>query len=768
MTALRDTVRACILAALVTGSIVSFASAQPPTLSYSQPAAVAPGQSLDVTFYGGTLAGPTALWSNLPLTSELAPGIEGNGTAADHVVYRITVPADAQVGIGGVRIATGQGVSNLRLLMIDDLPSLADGGANKSIETAQEVALPAAIDGACEAESMDYYRFTAAAGQRISIEVFAQRLGSPLDPVIRVIDPTTGKELAYSDDEPGSGIDSRLAFNAPAAGQYIVEIRDIKFTGGGTHRYRMRIGNFPLVTAAFPLGAQRGTTSQLSVAGATSEFVSPLDVTMPTDIVANQVSVGAKFPAGQGSALVSVVASSLPETLEIEPNDSLEQSSAVLLPAAINGRLAAPRDRDYYVFEAKAGQRLVFTGKTRSLGSPTDLFLRLLNADGGVLLEAEDAGTEEGIIDYGFPADGVYRLLVEDLQRRGGSAHAYRIEVESHQPGFTLVLDAEKFDAPQGGVFVSKVVAARKDYNGPITLEVSGVDGCTLANNVIAEGQTEVVLSVTLPAGLPAGTLADVRIVGRARIGEVDFAAVASTIAPLRVAFSGLPYPPASLDGAVGLGVGPVFPEFFKLTADPVLLPQLVGGGTLTVKAEKLNGFADVINLAVEGLPEGVTATLQPVAADQPQVAIALAGGEILPEGDHVIRVTGSAVFQNQPRSVVLAEVPLKVIKPLGVAIVPAGPLVAGGTQKVKVTITRYGDDMGAVALTFKNLPTGVTATAGAAVPEGQTEVEIDLTAAADAVVGAVPNLAVEAAATVKGTAITVESAPVALDVTAQ
>lgn len=768
MIVLRHTLRACFCAALATGLSAPLAQAQAPTLGYAQPAAVAPGQTIDVTFFGGTLNGATALWSNLPLTCELAPGIEGNGTAADRVVYRITVPAEAQVGVGGVRIATGQGTSNLRLLMIDDLPSLADNGANKTVETAQEIALPAAVDGACEAESMDYYRFTAAAGQRVSVEVYAQRLGSALDPVIRVIDAATGKELAYSDDEPGSGIDARLAFVAPAAGQYLVEIRDIKFAGGGGHRYRMRLGNFPLVTAAFPLGAQRGTTSQLAVAGATSEFVSPLDVTMPMDIAASQVSVGARFPAGQGSALINVVASSLPEALEIEPNDTLPQSSPVLLPAAINGRLATPKDRDYYVFQAKAGQRLVFSGKTRSLGSPTDLFVRLLNADGGVLVEAEDAGTEEGIIDYGFPADGVYRLVVEDLQRRGGPAHAYRIEVEPYQPGFTLALDAEKFDAPQGGVFVAKVVAVRKDYNGPIALEVAGLDGCTLANNVIPEGVAEIVVNVTLPATLPAGSLADIRIVGKARIGEVDFAARASTLVPLRTAFSGLPYPPAALDGAVGLGVGPVFPDFFKLTADPALVPQSVGGGTLTVKAEKLNGFADVINLAVEGLPEGVTAAVQPVAADQPQVALVLTGGENLPEGDHVLRVTGSAVFQNQPRSVVLADVPLKVIKPLGVSLSPAGPIVAGGTQKVKVTIVRYGDNNGAVALTFKNLPTGVTAPAGTAVPEGQTEVEVELTAAADAVVGAVPNLAVEAAATVKGNAVAVESAPVAWEVTAQ
>ena len=45
------------------------------------------------------------------------------------------------------------------------------------------------------------------------------------------------------------------------------------------------------------------------------------------------------------------------------------------------------KDRDCFQFTAQKDQRLVFHGKTRSLGSPCDLYLRLETADGQKLAQ---------------------------------------------------------------------------------------------------------------------------------------------------------------------------------------------------------------------------------------------------------------------------------------------------------------------------------------------------------------------------------------------
>lgn len=752
--------------ALLCTLAVSSAQAQAPAVTYFNPSAVAPGAATNVTFVGANLANVTGVWSNIPGASFVLPaaGFEGNGTKPDNVVYQCTLPAETQVGIYGVRLYTGLGVSSVRLLMVDDLPSLNESGTNKTVEAAQVLTLPIAVDGACEAETFDYYKFTAAAGQRVSAEVVARRLGSPVDAVMRLLD-ATGRELAYSDDVGGIGSDCRFAHQFTAAGDYVIEIRDVQNRGSAAHRYRLRLGDFPLAVAPYPMGALSGSTPKLSVVGSDAGAIGAVSTSVGASAAPGaRWPLGVKYPNGQGSAALDLVVSRLAEQVEMEPNDAPADGTLVMLPGAINGRLELSKDRDYYEFQGKAGTRMIFTGRTRSLGSPTDLFMRLLNADGGVLAEVEDTGVDEGLLDYTVPADGVFRLMVEDVNHHGGPDHVYRIEVDSYRPGFSLALEADKFDAPQGGVFVAKVTCVRRDYNGPITLSIAGAgDGFSLAANAIPEGAAELVISVTLPAGLTPGQVLNLRVVGKAMIGDAEFSAVASTMVPLRAAFSGLSNPPAALDGEVGLGVGPVFADFFQLAADPALYPQILGTSSFLVKATKLNGFDEAITLTVDGLPAGVTATVAPLEKGKPEVAIQLAGPGSLAEGDYAFRITGASAFQNQPKVVVASGV-LRVVRPLEATVAMAGPLAPGGTQKIKVSVTRAPGVTGAISLALKNLPAGVTAPAEMTVADGQNEVEVDLTAAADARLGAATIVAT-ASTRINNKPVAVESAPVTLQV---
>ncbi len=766
-----------VVMASAAGHFAATALAQAPVVSHLVPSAAVPGRATDITVYGANLTGPTALWTNLAgpggsATIELAPGIEGNGTKADQVVLRVTLP-DAPAQVAGLRIATGLGVSSMRLLMADDLASTSENGQNKSLETAQEVTLPVAIDGAAEAESFDFFKFTGHAGQRLSAEVFARRLGSPLDAVIRLLD-ANGRELAYSDDEGGIGADSRLAIELPADGVYYLEIRDIRYQGAGNFRYRLRLGDFPLVTAPYPTGAARGSVAHLQMAGPSVARLSAVDLPVaataaPAGIGQTaSVPVSTRFADGQGSAPAVLAVSAGGEQVEFEPNNAAEQASPVSVPGAISGRFAEAGDRDVYQFDAAAGQRLLFIGRTRSLSSPTDLFMRLQKADGSQVAEVDDMGTEEGVLNFTFPEAGAYRLVVEDLHHRGGPQHVYRIEVMPYQAGFLLGLEADKFDVPKGGVFVTKVNAIRLDYNGPITLSIEGVgEGFTLANNTIPEGNNETVMAVTAPATLEPGQFRDIRIVGRAKIGEVDYAAVAGTSAALKGALSGLPYPPESLNGLVGLGVGPVFADFFKLSVpgEPVWLPQLVGLGKFTIHADRLNGFAEAIALNVDGLPPGVSAEVKPLEKDKADIEVILRGPAALAEGEYRFRVVGAATFQEQPKQVVLGDVRLAVGPPLRVTLEPAGPITTGATQKCKIKLQRAGEESPAVAVSLRNLPLGVTAPAELVVPAGQAELEFELTAAADAAVGSMADLRAVATATIAGRQLQVEGPATTLEV---
>jgi len=743
-----------VLLAAVAPALAQAPDANAPTITYLSPMAVKPGEATDITVVGTNLNGAKAAWTTLPAQVELAP-IEKNGTDKTKVVYRVTLPADAAPAIGGLRIATGNGVSNLRLLLVDDLPTVASNGKNRSPESAQTVELPAAIEGACEPESFNYFRFEAAAGEELSFEVFAARLGSALDPVIRLLD-ANGRELAYSDDEDGLFSDGRFRYRFDQAGQYLLEIRDIRYGGGPGHRYRIRIGDFPLVNTAYPLAVSAGSSASLQAVGNAGDLPAATVTPAAADAGRRWLAARAENAAGPKAAagLAAYEVSSLPEQLEREPNNEADAKSGepFSIPGGWNGRFDEPGDRDHFVFEAKKGQQIVFQGQARELGSPADLFLRIYRADGTKLAEVDDTGTAEGRLTFTVPADGRYLLAVEDLLRRGGPAFAYRVIVEPNQPSFSLALDADRFTVPQGGVFVTKVTATRAGYNGPITLSLRGApEGTKLADNVIEEKKNDTTLRVTLPEEVPAGTLLTFQIVGQGKLKDQEFLSAANSLAVWRTATPRVPYPSSELVETVAVGVGPKFPEFFQLAADnaTVNVTPGLGAATLKVSAKRLNKFADAVTLAVQDLPQGFTAKLEPIAQGKNDVAVTITAPADAAPGEHSFKLVGSATYFNQPQEFTLDKLVLKVTPAVQLELAGPATVEPGKTAKLKLTLKRSAEQVKELTLAVTNLPAGVTAPEKLTAAADQTELEIELKAADDAVSGTAAQVQVTAQATV-------------------
>ena len=748
------------LTALIAG-LASSANAQVPSITSTSPQAVAPGQSIDVTLRGANLAGATELWTSFSSQWVLSPDVKDNGKNAAQVVYRITVPANVSPGVYGIRIATPGGVSSLRLFVIDDLPSIAQNRANKTPAAAQEIASAVAVDGVIDALSHNYYKFKATAGQRLSFEVLARRLGSPLDPMIRILD-MRGHELTYSDDEPGLSSDSQLSHTFQKGGDYLIELRDIRYQGGGTYAYRLRVGDFPCVSVPVPMGGQRGKTVNVNFAGSFVEDVTTSQVQIPSDPMVNWINVAGKRAGGLSSGFAVMSVGNGAEFVEQEPNDDIKQPNRVELGTSLNGRLNQPGDVDHFVFKAAKGQKFAFAGITRQQGSPADLVLRLFNAAGAKVSEAEDAGTNEGIISYTFPADGEYTLSVEDLHHRGGSPFAYRVDVAPVETGFALQATADVLNVPAGGTALVTVTSARKGYNGPI--EIAAVDlpaGFTSVPTVIGTGQNSVVLTVSAAANAASGKLGLVRIVGRAKIGAADYESSASVENALKAKFSAMLWPPRSLTGAVGLGVASAAQIDLKVeTQDVVFGKSLTAKVKVTVTRDK--GFNEAITLAVtpakNGLPGNVTVGLKPIPKDKNEVVITVTATDKAALGEFTAVLIGTikqgkvTVVQPLPGLRLKLQAPYQLTADAG-----NGKLTKGGQLKFKVTVNRNPAFTGPLALTLQNLPKGVTA-AAATIPADKNEVEVVLTAAADAAVGAVKNITIKGDATVGKAKLSVTS----------
>ena len=295
----------------------------------------------------------------------------------------------------------------------------------------------------------------------------AQRLGSACDPILRLLDPQ-GVELVASDDEPGTGGDSRLSYRFEQDGKYTLEVRDVNHQGGGSHFYRLRIGNFPLATVAFPMGAPSGKVATFHFEGDYVEGLDPVHILMPPK-VGESVPLSVAFSDGQGSGFVTVLASSAAETVEAEPNNDLASATVTQLPGVINGRCQSPSD-------------------------------------------------------HNFSADGTFYLRVEDLLQGGSNQHAYRIVVATHRTGFQLSSHIDTANVPHAGTFVTKVTSQRMGFGGPIELSIDGLgEGIQLEGNVIPKDKNETNLRVTLPENISIGQFLTARIVGKPQ-GEEEAA----------------------------------------------------------------------------------------------------------------------------------------------------------------------------------------------------------------------------------------------------
>lgn len=88
----------------------------------------------------------------------------------------------------------------------------------------------------CPVGDVDYFVFSGTAGDRISLDVDAQSLGSSLDPYLVLYDSDGISVLAEVDDEvPAKLTDPILGYTLPRTGYYYVEIRAYSHPGAGTN-----------------------------------------------------------------------------------------------------------------------------------------------------------------------------------------------------------------------------------------------------------------------------------------------------------------------------------------------------------------------------------------------------------------------------------------------------------------------------------------------------------------------------------------------------
>jgi len=418
------------LAAVFMLVAASHAVAQPaPTLSSSSHPWLTRGTTTEVTLAGDNLAEAKRIIIDGPpgITAELvAAGDKPNPKAAK---VKVAIDAKAALGERELRIVGPGGVSNKVDLNVTFLPVALEVEPNNTLPAAQAIAIPATVTGLINGGTdVDAFRFTAKRGERLVFEVFAQRMGSALDSSLKLYD-AAGREVARSEDTIGT--DSLIAYEAPADGQYVLEIHDLQYRGGGNYPYRINAGAIPFARAVAPMGGKRGTLVDVKLIGWNLPAA-----TMKVDLTNKPVGRTMIFATPDGAANpVAFDVSDLDEFIEAEPNNEHAKGTVMAaVPAVANGVVDVPGDVDFFRFKVDKPMKLRLTVEASRLGSMLDALLAVHDAAGNIMARTDDASPgSDAMIERDF-APGEYGVSIADLTSLGGPTYGYRIVIAAPAP----------------------------------------------------------------------------------------------------------------------------------------------------------------------------------------------------------------------------------------------------------------------------------------------------------------------------------------------
>lgn len=689
------------------------------------------GTTNEFTLSGdGLLPGSTLLFSGqgirgtltLPGGTNLSLEASGTGLAAGPAqatsktaTVRLVLSPDAPLGPQELRVAGPNGVSNGQSLQVGDLPEVREVEPNDTPEQAQRLTLPVAVSGVVgRAAESDLFRFHARAGERLVLDVQANRTGSPLDASVELLD-AAGKELARSED--AHGLDPFLDFTAPAEGDYILRLHDLRFQGGDAYRYRLVAGALPYVERLFPFAGQRGTSVELQLAGTNLEGTDRMSLRIAADAPLGRQDIRAHTRAGHSNPVAFEV-SDLPDVHEAEPNDAPAQAATLPVPGAVNGRIDAPKDVDHFRFRPDRDQRLVLEVHARRFGSPLDALLTLMDANGAVLQRNDDdAGGTDARIEADFKAGQSYVVSIRDLTDRGGNAFGYRLTLRppDTEPGFTVSAGAGRVRVHAGGHSAVRVEVSRRN----------GLDGIvTVAAESLPPGvtATPVVLD---PRGASSGWLV-LHAERPAAPGNVPLRLTASAEHAGRTLHQDVRLPEAGF-----LTVLPAAP-FGLAVAEPALTLDQNGSVGMNIAVTRREGFAGEVRVVAEDFAGTGQPSLQ-MPGNRSRERFNIAAAYNSPGGVRPLMLRAEATVDGAPMVehaatpvwVTVREVPFFVtamlpgstsfrtdVVRLSAVALPAGTQSEANQTEFVVKLDRRGQ-AGPIPLSLEGLPAGVTATFG-------------------------------------------------------
>jgi hypothetical protein len=548
------------------------------------------------------------------------PKRQMNAQIAETVIVELTIDGSATPGDRELRLVTRAGLTNPLRFQVGQWPEVMETEPNdQDTSRTPLVTPPAVLNGQIMPGDVDRFRLKLKEGQNLVVRVQARALVPYLADAVPgwfqstvALRSADGTELAYADDYR-SDPDPVLFFRVPRDGEYLLEIKDAIYRGREDFVYRVTVGEQPFVTSIFPLGGREGVPTLAAVTGWNLPWQQVvLDTTPGPDKIRQS---NWRYAGGLSNTLPYAV-DSLPETTEVEPNDSTDAAQRVVLPQIINGRIGRPGDVDLYRIEGKAGEEVVAEVMAHRLGSPLDSLLRLVDAAGNVVAWNDDcddksAGLEthhaDSYLRAKLPQDGAYWVRVSDTQGHGGEEWGYRLRISAPQPDFDLRIVPSSLNLLAGRTIPISVTALRKDgFAGDITVRLKNAPpGVVLSGGRIPGCRDTVRMTLTAPAQ-PSDVPLALELEGTAQVAGKTVTRRVVPAEDMMQAFAYRHLVPAQQLVALVLGARRAASVPQLVGSGPVKIPA---GGTAQVRffSPAMAFFRDSLHLELSDPPPGVT-----------------------------------------------------------------------------------------------------------------------------------------------------------------
>jgi hypothetical protein len=470
----------------------------------------------------------------------------------------LAVPPDAALGPREERLQTPSGWTNALPFEISDLPEAQEFEPNDGRSQAMRVMPPVILNGRIERPGdVDSFRFQVKKGQKVVLEVLANRAETRLDPFLRLWD--SDDNLVQENDD-ALDRDSRIERTFDSDGEYVLQIRDLEERGGDSFVYRLRIApprpDFSLVTTPDKPVILAGGTVALDVAVRRADGFDG-DVAVSVDALPSGLTASAAvMRKGRDRGRITVSAASemsiqamalrvvgqatidgreerrLAETTETYNIQGTAFTRELIGPiATIGGPTPVALAVEPTTLSLKAGESASLSVRLKRRPDATgEVTLKLADLPPGVTAEpvkAAPGATEATLLLRADPDAGAAAvdLVAVGETKVGESGLSVTSPLFSlavvEVPGYVVSVEPQALTVPRSSKAETTVTVKtirRGGFDGAIDLEwLLPATGAVLPAGRIEAGKTEAKAMFTAPADLPVG-LAELRLVAKSSV----------------------------------------------------------------------------------------------------------------------------------------------------------------------------------------------------------------------------------------------------------